>query len=313
LSATGSATIRRPGLGGILDMLETGNSSMLAALTETTVADAVFALIGTELVRSGQAQWSLEWGRRLALRAEDGQEVEPRPAVAVACFDPSRVAQLRALLREWGCDEKVTSAWAQPTRRALHPGSLTGASEPTLADRLYVVVRRWAGPAQPNRDVMQGALAAAAVAELRDRHRVQLSDDTVLEVIDTSPVGDPFLDSVLAWIAVGPAQPAYQWLQQLGPHVETAITERASTVDGATIDARDDILAAMREGAQDGPYVTLGTLLWGLDILPHVLGRREFAARFWLGRLAARDPLMMAIRVIFGLYLPMPATPTATN
>ncbi|HEY2792977.1 MAG TPA: M48 family metalloprotease [Micromonosporaceae bacterium] len=280
---------RRPGLGGVLDLLETENAGLLAYLTETTVADSVFALAGTELVGSGQAYWDLSWGRRLTLHDRDGQPL-------VARYDPDRVPQLRALLQDWGCDV----AAAQP----LQTGSL--AAGPTLADRLYDLVRRYG---RPNRDVLQAALAAAAIADLRTHQRVRLAGDTTVEVIDRRPIGDPFLDSVLAMIR---PEPAYRLLQRLGPQIESVIVERFAAAD-VTDDPRDDIIAALRSGAHEGPAVTLGTLLWGLDQVPQVVGRRALAARFWLGRLAARDPLMVAIRVVIGLYMPLPSTPAAGN
>ena len=54
----------------------------------------------------------------------------------------------------------------------------------------------------------------------------------------------------------------------------------------------------------------LGKLLWGVELTLPVLGRRAVATRFWLGRVAAQDPLMMAIRVVTGIHMPAPATTT---
>jgi len=74
--------------------------------------------------------------------------------------------------------------------------------------------------------------------------------------------------------------------------------------DVAANDIRDGIVNAMRAGDHEGPYAILGTLLWGIELLKSVTGIRMKVSRFWLGRLAARDPLMVAIRTVIGLYMP---------
>jgi hypothetical protein len=78
----------------------------------------------------------------------------------------------------------------------------------------------------------------------------------------------------------------------------------------ATQRARHDILQAVRTGESDAHGTLLGMLLWGTELTRPVLGWSAMPQRFWLGRQAARDPLMVAIRTVIGLFMPLPDRPS---
>jgi Zn-dependent protease with chaperone function len=340
---------KRRGLGGVLDILETGGGEALrialsgnagsvdAAGTDNPLTDHVEAAISAAFVASKQARWTYVWGQRLALRSGDDAPLALRPLVARACADPRWVRSLRAHLRECGLDEATAATWALPGRAALDPGTLVGtdpqASPPEppellLPDELLLLTQRWGGRSRPNTDVLDAALAAAALAELRIRQRIELADGRlgIVRVRDPTPTGDRFLDSVLARIDAGPAFPAYEWLQTIGPDVATAAYERGRSFgrhwaynengrytlqyperEAALHTTRSRLVEALRTGEYEGSPAVLGMLLWATEMLKPVLGRTALIPRFWLGRLAARDPLMIAIRTVIGLYMPLPS------
>lgn len=345
---------KRGGLGGVLDILETGGGEALrfalsgsawsvdAAEADGPLTDHVEAAIGAALVASGQARWTYVWGQPLALFSDDAP-LTLRPLVERACADPRWVPQLRTHLRECGLDEATTATWALPGRAALDPGTVVGtdphASPPEplsllLPDELLLLTQRWGGRSRPNSDVLDAALTAAALAELRIRQRIELSDGRlgIVQVRDATPTGDRFLDSVLARVAAGSEHPAYQWLQAIGPDVAIAVRERGRSFGrhwaynengrytlqyperaAALHTAQSHLVEALRTGDYEGSPAVLGMLLWATEMLRSVLGRTALIPRFWLGRLAARDPLMIAIRTVIGLYMPLPSDGSVSN
>jgi hypothetical protein len=52
--------------------------------------------------------------------------------------------------------------------------------------------------------------------------------------------------------------------------------------------------------------MALGVLLWGTELAAPVLGRSALVTRFWLGRIAARDRLAVAVRIVIGLNTSLP-------
>lgn len=348
-AAADVAGTKRRGLGGVLDILETGGGEALRlALSgnaesvdgtgaDGPLADHVEAAISATLVASEQARWTYAWGQPLTLRSDYDAPLAVRPLVARACADPRWVRQLREHLRECGLDEATTATWALPGLAALDPGTVVGtdqyASPPEppsllLPDELLLLTRRWGGRSRPNADVLDAALAAAVLAELRIRQRIELTDGRLgmVQVRDATPTGDRFLDSVLARIDAGPAYPAYQWLQAIGPDVATAVAERVRSLgrhwaynekgrytlqyperNAALHTARSRLVEALRTGEYEGSPAVLGMLLWATEMLKPVLGGTALISRFWLGRLAARDPLMIAIRTVIGLHMPLPS------
>ncbi len=345
------AGTKRRGLGGVLDILQTGRGEALtmaltraATSTDTShqhsLTDSVVAAVSATLVASEHAYWTYTWGEPLILRSADDSPLILRPLVAQACADPQSVAHLRAHLRDCGLDEATTATWAFPGRVALDPGTVLGtlsvATPPErvsllLPDELLLLVRRSGGRARPNIDVLDAGLAAAALAELRLRNRVELTHGklAIVHVSDGTPTGDQFLDSVLARVADGAAHPAYQWLQMIGPDVAAAMQERMGSLgrhwaydqdgrytlqyperDAAVNTARSRLVDALYAGEFEGSPAVLGMLLWAMESLKPVLGMTAIIPRFWLGRLAARDPLMIAIRTVIGLHMPLPPLPS---
>ncbi len=130
----------------------------------------------------------------------------------------------------------------------------------------------------------------------------------------SAPTGDRFLDSVLNRIVQTGPHPAYRWLQLLGPDIHRVMNHRLATRNrrGAALDdltlahrARAGIVQALHTGHLDGRETAFGALLWGIELTAPVLGWRAPVSRFWLGRIARRDRLAVAIRIIIGLRMPM--------
>ncbi len=347
------AGIRRRGLGSVLDILECGGGDALAlAVTPTAsspdtgdrlgpLTESVVAAVGASLVDAGLAGAVFSWAEPLSWRsAADGEPLEMWPLVEAACADPQQVKPLRACLRGWGVEESVTARWAMPGVAALDSGLPAGGdtaersdSVPLLLpDHLLLLVQQFSGRSRPDGDVLDAGLAAAALAELRLSRRIELTQGkrAVVHVCDPTPIGDRFLDSVLARIGAGGAEPAYRWLQMIGSDVGKSIEERLRGMgrhwayneqgrytlqypqrDAAVQAAHARLVAALRAGEDEGSAVLLGMLLWGIELLKPVIGRSMVVPRFWLGRLAARDPLMVAIRTVTGLYMPLPTGGTS--
>jgi hypothetical protein len=202
----------------------------------------VSAAIGAHLVWAGLARWDFGWSRPLMLRSTgDDEPVVPEPVVADACGDPAAVVRLRAYLRELRVNEATTAPWAIPGRRRLDPGELTRsrheAQQPPrllLPDELLMLIRHSRSRNPPTSDTMRAAVVASVLAELRLRGRLTVARDRtgLVGVRSQEPTGEPFLDGVLVRIAAGGQQPAYRWLQMLGPDAYAAVEERQRQLKG---------------------------------------------------------------------------------
>jgi Zn-dependent protease with chaperone function len=318
-------------LGDVLDLLAAGRHGELAGALAAPVehagwgealTDIVYAAVAAEVVAAGAARWHHSWSWPLTLVGPDGP-VDLWPAVGLACRDATGVAALHALLLDLGVDEAGLAGWAVPGRSALDPGAPDGGL--LLPDKVLLLIRATRPRRRPDGDVVQAALAAAVVAELRSRGRVRLADtpDATVTVCDPAPTGDVFLDGVLTRLADGRPRPAYRWLQALGPDVEQAVSSRLHAPlryqDGGfvrtndeipeadlIVQARSAIVAAVDHNDLDSAGFLLGALLWAVEITPTVLGRTSPVTRYGLGRLAARDRLAMAVRTVIGQYMHTP-------
>ncbi len=350
-AATKVAGTRRAGLGTVLDLLADGRAGAVrpelrrAAQSEGTSGSAeqltglVLAAVNATLVNWCAARWRHSWTAPMALVSTNGNPITLRPTVTAACADPHAVPQLRTLLHELGIGERATtdspSGWREPldigTVHHTVPGTEPSQNtELLLPDELFLLAYQQSGRCRIDSDILAAGLAAATLAELRLRARVELADtdEAVLRVCDRTPTGDRFLDSVLGRLAAADPHPAYQWLQMLGPDVADAVRRRRKTLFGvfsydragkyvfnvatgvadAMDKARAGIVQAIHTGDVDGRDLALGVLLWGTELTAPVLGRRSLWLRFWLGRAARRDRLAVAIRTVIGLHMPVPAT-----
>jgi hypothetical protein len=179
-----------------------------------------------------------------------------------------------------------------------------------LPEDFYLLARRPSGRPRIDPDVLAAGLAAAVLAELRLRGRARLADTEEATVVaeDPDPTGDPLLDGVLARVAGNEPLPAYRWVQLLGPEVVDPVAGRldAKARDAGAVarQARTGIVRALNTGDLDSHEIALGGLLWGAELTAPVLGWTSLATRFWLGRVAKRDPLAVAIRIVVGLHMP---------
>ncbi|GIH14393.1 GPP34 family phosphoprotein [Rugosimonospora africana] len=298
------------------------------------LAENVSLAIGAQLVFAGLARWDFGWSRPLVLRSTgDDEPVVPDVLVADACGDREAVGRLREYLRGLGVDEATTAPWAIRGWRALDPGELPSAlpgserlSRLLLPDELLMLIRAYAGRNPPTSDTLRAGVSAAVLAELRLRGRLAVAGDRsgMVYVRDAQPTGEPFLDGVLARIGAGGQQPAYRWLQLLGRDVYATAGDRLGQLqrrwvyndtgrlvferaeDGMAERVRRDLSDALRAGESDSHAALLGMLLWATEASRPVLGRSALAHRFWLGRQAARDPLMVAVRTVTGLHTDLP-------
>ncbi|MBO0867465.1 MAG: M48 family metallopeptidase [Micromonosporaceae bacterium] len=297
---------RTGGLGTVLDLLDRGQAAELAT---RSLPDTVLAAVGSDLVRWSGAKWRHTWSEPMDLVDPAGEPIGVRELVVAACDDPGAVPRLREFLAEAGVPELLLSN--DPDR--LAPGALPDSYALLLPDELYLLAHpRNSGRGRVPGDVLAAALAAATLAELRWRGRlaVDQTGEASLYTMDTTPTGDPFLDAVLERVERTGPRPAYRWLQLLGPELEVAVRRRVEHREpGAAAvlaSARLGMLRALRSGQTDGRDMTLGMLLWGVELSGRVLGRRALLLRFWLGRHARRDPLVMAIRTVMSIGLPTP-------
>jgi len=305
---------RRGGVGTVLDLLAAGRTDELTAALNAAVRDPgplagrVLAAVNSTLVSSVDACWRHSWSAPMTLVCVDGDEIAAGPLVEQACKDPEAVPRLREFLHELGVPGMVTTDTPGGGHEPLDPGP----AFPTmlLPDLLFIIAR--SARRQVPSDVLGAGLAAAALAELRLRGRVEVADtpEATLRATDATATGDPFLDSVLDRVAqAGPAA-AYLWLRNLGPSVAAAIGRRGRrwVADGGNVaqTARTDIVEALNTGDLDGRAMALGGLLWGTELDGSVLGWRSATSRFWLGRVSRRDRLAVAIRTVMGFHIRLP-------
>jgi Zn-dependent protease with chaperone function len=322
------------GLGGVLDILGAGRAGFLAGRLSRPdlLADYVRCAISARLVRSAGARWVHVWGEQLTLRTAGGDVIDLRAPIEAACADPARVPALRLCLRDLGLPEPPG---ANPT--SARPGFDTGLafrrlpdgapSEPLsllLPDRLYLLAHYGGGRRIPA-DVLETAIAAAALAELRRLNRIVLVDGAVatVAIVDEASTGDRFLDSVLVHLVDSAPRPAYQWLQAIGPDAAATIRRRlslagftelndlpAATGTAEIVRLRTGLLATLRSpdpSGTPGEGELLAMLLWAAELTKPVFGWSVVAPRWFLGRLAARDPLMIGVRIVTGLSITLPS------
>lgn len=299
------------------------------------IVHLVLAAAAATVVACGGARWRHSWSEPMTL-VSDGEPIALRPLVTGACRDAAGVAQLRTLLLDLGVDEASVINWAAPGRTPLDIGPISPTSPGTepaaetellLPDELFLLAHEPKGHRRVTLDAIEAGLAAAALAELRLRARVALTetDEATVAVDDATPTGDLLLDNVLARVAAGGPRPAYQWVQLLGSDVADAVARRLGllglsprdshgntrrseqVLDGVdrTRQARTRIVHALNAGDLDSRDIVLGALLWGTELTAPVLGWTSLWARFWLGRLAARDRLAVAVRTVIGLNTPL--------
>lgn len=304
-----------------------------AADGDDEILDLVLAAAAATVVACGGARWQHSWSEPMMLVSDDDEPISLRPLVTGACHDATGVARLRTFLLGLGVDEASVINWAVPGRTPLDIGPVTRTSSGTqpstenellLPDELFLLAHEPKGLRRVPLDAFEAGLAAAALAELRLRARVSLTDtdEAIVAVHDVTSTGDRFLDSVLARVAAGWPRPAYQWLQLLGADVADAAARRLELMglyqpgtsgntdpnhtpfDAArTQQVRRRIMQALTVGDLDSRDMVLGALLWGTELAGPVLGSTSVSARHWLGRLAARDRLAMAIRIVIGLNI----------
>jgi Zn-dependent protease with chaperone function len=303
------AGTRSAGLGTVLDLLAQGRAGALNAAGN--LAEYVLAAVNATLVISAGARWRHVWSAPLALVSRDGDPILARPLIDLACRDPLAVAGLREFLHELGVPGVVTTDLPQRWGDALGTGPLSENDQLLLADELYMIALQ-VGQRRIPGDVLAAGLAAAVLSELRLLGRIEVADtaEASLHASDISPTGDRFLDAVLRRVRQAGAHPAYQWLQMLGPDVSDAVYRRLSRHGAATVPivdtTRSRLVQALRHGDLQGRDVALGALLWGTELAGPVLGRSLWT-RFWLGRVAHRDRLAIAIRIIIGIHMPTPS------
>lgn len=308
---------KRGGIGTVLDLLAAGRTGDLTAALNRAVpdpwplADRVLAAVNATLVISADAGWRHSWSAPMTLVSADGEDIAVRPLVEQACDDPEAVPRLREFLHGLGVPEVVT----RDTPAGGYEPLDSGPALPTLMlpDILFIIANT--GRRQIPDDVLAAGLAAAALAELRLLGRVEVADtpEATVRVAAVTATGDGFLDSVLDWVAQAGSGPAYLLLQTLGSPVAGAVGSRAHRWidDSADIarTARTDIVEALDTGDLDGRAMALGALLWGTELAGPVLGWRSRTSRFWLGRVARRDRLALAIRTVIGIHIQLPYTP----
>jgi Zn-dependent protease with chaperone function len=294
-------------LGDVLDLLADGRAADLGSALRIPAEDGdrlvdfVVVAASAVLVDTGRAHWRHAVGEPLALVAGDDDPVALRHPVSLACFDPGHVAEVRRLLRnlgvtqEWYLTGRVGDAAGPPLDPGLGPGL-----ELLLPDQLFLLTG-WS----VNSGTRDAALAASVLAELRLRERIALTPTKEATVIvrDATSTGDGLLDSVLARLSDGPLLPAYRWVETLGRDVARTVPHRIRQYDGPLDlreQARTGVLRAVSEGDRESREMALGSLLWGAEVAGSVLGWRALVGRFWLGRIAARDPLAVAIRIVVG-------------
>jgi hypothetical protein len=202
----------------------------------------------------------------------------------------------------------------------------------TVPDQFFVLAHRPVGGVRLPEDVFEAGLAAAVLAELRRHGRVEFDaeadDGGTVRARGLAPTGDEILDAVMARVAGEAPHPPYRLLQILGPRVRTAVDDRfrlrmrvhprRSTILGLDPSgeyaavrhlARIRIVEAIRTGATNSPAMALGVVLWGAELAGPVM-RTSLFSRFWLGRLAARDWLAVAVRTVIGVHIRLPAPPS---
>jgi Zn-dependent protease with chaperone function len=313
-------------IGCVLDLLAAGRAEELRRALpvpdRAALAGVVLAAASGTVVDAEGGRWRHRSGEPIMLAGRRTLPVELRPQVARACHDPAGVAALRARLRELGVGSAVVTgrpgSWKAPLR--LGP-ELRNRPEPRVAEllpeRLFLLAYSPAGTRRLSTDVFETVLGAAVLAELRLRGRIRLAptEAATIVVVDATPTGDPLLDPALDRVAGAREMPAYRWLQRLGSGVSGTLAERllgpVSSLDrrqarAVTAQARAGIADALKTGALDGRELALGALLWGCELTGPVLGWTAFGTRFWLGRVAARDRLAVAIRIVIGLNMSLP-------
>jgi Zn-dependent protease with chaperone function len=312
---------RTPGLGTVLDLLADGRAGDLAVALRRTVqgnrepAELITATVAAALVASGAARWRHEWSAPLGLESADGDPLDVATIVHRAWEDPAAVAPLRELVDRHGPAQAADADRVPRWRVPLATGDVPDGA-PLLPDDLLVIANRRDGRRRIDSDVLAAGLAAATLAELRLRGRVAVAGtpDGTVQAVESAPTGEPFLDSVLDRIVKTGPYPAYRWLQLLGPDVHRVMNHRLTMRNrhGATLDdlalahrTRAGILQALNTGHLDGREIAFGALLWGVELAAPVLGWRTPVSRFWLGRIARRDRLAVAIRIIIGLHMPL--------
>jgi hypothetical protein len=184
-----------------------------------------------------------------------------------------------------------------------------------LPEEFYLLAHRPSGASRVDRDWLVAGLAAAVLAELRLRDQLWLAETeeaTVVVAEDPDPSGDQLLDGVLARIADEEPLPTYRWVLLLGPEVTDSMAHRMDPrhhdLAAVTRRARAAITRALDSGNMASREIVLGGLLWGAELTAPVLGWTSLASRFWLGRVAKRDPLAVAIRIVVGLHMPAPSS-----
>jgi Zn-dependent protease with chaperone function len=318
-------------LGCALDLLAAGRQAELreaSGLDQDELTDLVHTAAAVALVASGAARWRHAPPALLTPVDDANEPIDVLEAVASACRDPASVEPLRARLRELGVDAVALAGPRHPVRKPLETDiplreelgrGVRVIGDLLLPDELYLLTnfvgRKWL-----TGDNLRAALAAAVLAELRLRGHVTLTDTPEATVLVRQPdaTGDRFLDSVLGRIAAAPQPlPAYQWVQALGEDVTTAVARRldAPVSRAALIGRFNDIRArayigiprALATHRVDDRDLVLGKLLWATEQLSRLYRRVALVSRFRLGRVAARDPLAMAIRIVVGIHMPLPS------
>jgi len=313
--------------GCVLDLLAAGRADelwrALPVPDPAGLAEVVLAAASGTVVAAGGGRWRHRAGEPIVLARGRTLPVELGPQVARACHDPDGVAALRTRLRELGVGSAVVTGRPGPWQAPLRLGpEFRNRPEPLVAElllpeQLFLLGYSPSGTRRLSADVFEAVLGAAVLAELRLRGRVRLAptEAATVVVVDATPTGDPLLDPALDRVAGAREMPAYRWLQRLGSGVSGTLAERllgpVSSLDrrqarAVTAQARAGVAHALKTGDLDGRELALGALLWGCELTGPVLGRTAFGTRFWLGRVAARDPLAVAIRIVIGLNMPLP-------
>ena len=313
------------GLAGVFDLLDGGRAHALAAALphEDLLVDHVVAAMSTKLISEAGARWVHVWGQPLTLRSSDNEVIALRPLVSDACAHGTAVTTLRRELDDLGLSVETAIG-----RSAFDPGpvfyTLAGAAPHDLTlllpDRLYLLAHGLTGHQRIASDIIESTLAAATLAELRRTARIELVDGDMatVRVADRAPTGDGFLDSVLTRLAGSRPRPAYQWLQAIGPEIALTVQRRlefAGYMEGggltqrgraAMIAIREDLITGLRSSVDPDAGDPLVLLLWAAEMTKAVLGWAVVLPRFFAGRLAARDPLMVGVRIVTGLNITLP-------